>query len=229
MLKSDDILSNFIHAIESQVRLEPGLYDEGLLDRLKEHQSRVKISPEGLIKPGYNQYIKYLDMLVKNFNINCNILEVGGGVVPIFAKYIAQHQLKTGSGTITVYDSRLLSCDSKEFSNMTLIKEPVVGTTDLSIYDLIIGIMPCLGTDIMLKLIEKYKKDFFIALCGCDHTKYDIEDTYGHYGYRPSYNDYIIEAKRICEENDLGELVIDYLPGSTSINNPIIFNKRKHG
>ena len=228
MLNREDIINNFLKQAENQVKLKPGLFDEELIDRLKRIDSYPKISPEGLIKPGYNQYLLYLKMLVNNFSINCNIIEVGGGIIPIFAKYVAQEQLKTGFGTITVYDPKLLSSNNSEYSNMLLYKEPVTSKTDLSKYDLVIGIMPCLGTDITLKLIEEYSKDFFIVLCGCDHTKYDLNN-HGNYGYRPSYNDYIEEARRICDENNLGDLIIDYLPGSSSFNNPIIYNKRKHG
>lgn len=182
----------------------------------------------GAIAPCGNHYVAYLDLLKKCFDINCNILEVGGGSIPTFGKYIALEQLKTGVGTITVYDPMLVSRKKYGCRNLHLHKKEITSNSDIKAYDLIVGIMPCLGTDSMLELIEKFKKDFFIAFCGCDHDAYRLG--YYPYGfYRPSYNYYLKYAKKICEENDLGELVVDYLPERFEIPFPIVYNKRKQG
>lgn len=180
------------------------------------------------IAPCGNIYIGFLDLLKKCFDINCNILEVGGGSIPTFGKYLATEQLKSGVGTITIYDPALISRKKYGCRNLHLHKKEVTNKTNIDAYDLVVGIMPCLGTDVMLELIEKYKKDFFIAFCGCDHESYKLG--YHPYGfYRPSYKDNIMYAKRICEENNLGELVIDYLPERYEMEYPIIYNKRKQG
>lgn len=182
----------------------------------------------GAIAPCTNHYLAYLDMLKNNFDINCNIVEVGGGCIPTFAKYVAQEQLKTGLGTITVYDPQLINRKKYGCRNLHLHRKPVDDKTNLSSFDLIVGIMPCLGTDTTLELIKKYNKDFFLAFCGCDHDSYRLG--YYPYGYyRPSYNDYIPYVEQICKENNLGELVVDYLPDRFEINYPIVYNKRKHG
>ena len=182
----------------------------------------------GAIAPCTNHYIAYLDMLMKQFNINCNILEVGGGCIPTFARYVSAEQMKTGVGTITVYDSRLISRKKYGCKTMHLHKQDITSKTNISAYDLVVGIMPCLGTDDTLELIKKYKKDFFLALCGCDHDAFKFG--YYPYGYyRASYNDYIPYAEKICCENGLGELCVDYLPDRFEIPYPVIYNKRKQG
>lgn len=181
----------------------------------------------GALPPCGNAYIAYLDMIIKNFDITGNILEVGGGAIPSFAKKVAKKQIELGKGTITVYDPRLLSVTYEEYPNMILKKQECNNKIDISEYDLLLGIMPCLGTDNMLELIEKYKKDFFVALCGCDHDAYRLG--YYKYGfYRPSYYDYINYAKEICEENNR-ELVQDFLPDRFDISYPVIYSKRKQG
>lgn len=178
------------------------------------------------IDPRDNMYFYHLQKLKENFDIGCNILEIGGGAIPSFAKKIAREQIKMGTGTITVYDPRLIVSNYPEFNNMTLYRTEFDSTIDISKYDLITGIMPCMGTDEFLDAVRACKKDFYMALCGCDH----FADRFGYYQfgfYRPSYNDYLNIANDICEECDLGELVIDYLPDEFEISYPIIYNKRK--
>ena len=68
---------------------------------------------------------------------------------PTLSNLIARSQLNIGSGTITVYDPRLVISEPK-YSNMKLYKEEFKKDIDISSFDLVISIMPCSATEIVL-------------------------------------------------------------------------------
>ena len=49
-------------------------------------------------------YFNYLNSIKSIFKLDCNILEIGGGMLPILSNKIAIEQLNIGKGTITMYD-----------------------------------------------------------------------------------------------------------------------------
>ena len=178
----------------------------------------------GIVPDDINIYIYYLNSIKEHFNINSNILEVAGGSYPSFARRIAREQFKIGTGTITVYDPKLVTDHSYKYNNLKLHPEVFTSSIDVSNYDLLVGIMPCRATDEMLESIYKYSKDFYIAFCGCN--TYDFNSIFTGMAL-PSYYNQIDELRYICEEKKLGELVIEHMPDKYNIDYPIVYNKRK--
>lgn len=178
----------------------------------------------GALPDENNFYLYHMNAIKDSFNINSNILEIGGGTYPSFARRIASEQLKLGIGTITVYDPRLVTTRCTKYKNLKLYKKKFNSNIDITDYDLLVGIMPCEATEIMIDTIDKYKKDFYIAFCGCGKS------VMGRFFYRffvPDYDLQIQQLKYICEQNDLGELIVDYLPDKYNVEHPIVYNKRK--
>lgn len=134
-----------------------------------------------LIPNDKNIYDKFLNKLLENFDIDCNILEVGGGALPRLAYRISQKQLEIGCGTITVIDPKL-SIKQSNNSNLRLYKEKFKMETNVDDFNLIIGIFPCEATDVIVKKSLYSNKDFFIRLCDCIHSK-DIDFSYSQYCY----------------------------------------------
>ena len=120
----------------------------------------------GIFSNDKNPYIQYSNLIEKYFNLNSNILEIGGGFYPALASHIADKQLNLKNGTITVYDKNLILTSLK---NIKLVKRDYATEDDVSNFDLLIGIMPCQATSLIIEKANKGKKDFFIALCGCTH------------------------------------------------------------
>ena len=178
----------------------------------------------GALPDDVNFYLYHLNTIKENFNIYNNILEVGGGIYPSFARRLANEQIKLGIGTISVYDPRLVTTRCTKYPNLKLYKGEFNRFINISKYDLLVGIMPCDATDIIIDSIDKYKKDFYIAFCGCG--KNTITPFYFHY-FVPEYDRQIEKLKIICSENNLGDLMVEYLPDRYNIEHPYVYNKRK--
>ena len=175
-----------------------------------------------IVDKKHNRYNEYLNMIHKNFNINCNILEVGGGFIPAFANLVAPKQLKSGNGTITVYDPELITTESKH-KNLTLVREKLGANTDIRKYDLIVGIMPCEATELILEKACENNKDFFIALCGCVHLDFYDSMLYGINQYKR----YLLnKTKKLLEEYNNGTLCETSLAPRFKMEYPIIYNKK---
>ena len=173
----------------------------------------------GVYKEKDNLYIKYLEMIKSIFSLDCNMLEIGGGFIPSFSNIIAKEQLKTGHGTITVYDPVLLPKKLK-YSNLKLVKDKFTMDTNISSYDLLVGIFPCDVTETIIKKACIEKKDFYIQMCGCTHFTLDQIMEYGL--SVPIYQKYIIDlANSMLNEN----ICIDKLDNKCGIDYPILYKK----
>ena len=170
-----------------------------------------------LVEIDKNIYNGFLDLLAKHFNINQNIVEIGGGNIPSLGKKLA---LQQNQGSITVYDDRLITTDSK-IPNLTLIKRRLSPEEKLPKTDLIIGFMPCEGTHTAIQLAKNNNLDFMIAFCeGSCHKE------------MPSFTEIdweqemMYEARKAVREGNLGTLEVTYME---KYNNPypVIYNKRK--
>ena len=165
---------------------------------------------------GYNAFIEIID---KEFGIDKNIIEVGGGVVPTLAHKIS---LKQKAGNITIYDPRL-STYHKNTSNFILKKEKFINETDVSSADLIIGFMPCEATQTIIENATMNRKDFIIAMCeGGAHG-----DIYDYFESTEEWlNCMLYLAEREIKSNDMGELkVLSFKKYLSSY--PIIYNKKQ--
>ena len=169
-------------------------------------------------------YRKHLNLIRDLFPIDGNVVEVGSGNFPIFAEELANEQLKLGKGTVTLYEPVLFDMTPKH-PNMTLHKEEFTEQTDLTGADLVIGIHPCKATWAIMENAIKHKKDFYIAMCGCDHSPgaeyLDYEEQSPYYFQQ----DTIEEAKSLLKKYPNGELQVTTLKGYPWPY-PILYNKK---
>lgn len=178
----------------------------------------------GLESPDGNFYKEHVKRLQERFDIGCNILDIGSGMIPAFANLLAHEQLRIGKGTITLYEPLLIDTKPKH-RNMTLHKQEFTSDTHIKEFDLVTAIMPCEATELVISQACKNRKDFYVAMCGCVHFDYGYWDMYVTPGM---YQDHVIsKAERLIKEHDMGELVVEQLDNSYDIDYPILYNRKK--
>lgn len=175
-----------------------------------------------LIPPEKNLYLGFINLLERSFDINQNIIEVGGGYIPKLSEYLA---LKQKQGTITVYDPKLLTTETN-IPNLILKKEKFTENTSLEGIGLQIACMPCEATELTIKKACENNIDFMIALCsGSEHEK----DNYYSYDYDSELE---WESRMICTAHEyvqkygLGQLNEASLKDYGSLY-PVLYNKRR--
>ena len=171
----------------------------------------------GLIDDDKNAYKAFVDLLKDNFDIDRNIIEVGGGVIPSVAKRISSMQ---DTGSVIVYDPEL-SKSQKQKDNLILKKQRFELNTDVSGADMIIGFMPCDATELLIRKATDNKLDFLVALC--EGGRYEFDDFFDTEAWTDSI---LCFAKNRIKENGLGELVKTDLKAYGDPY-PVIYNKRK--
>ena len=206
-------------------------YHKGALEYIRENFWKCRNSFEipdilmqvyselGLYDDKTDIYLKHLNKIKSIFNIDCNVLEVAGGMLPAFSNIVAREQLNIGKGTITMYDPMLATTKSK-YTNLKLHKKEFTNITDISNYDLIIGILPCDVTEDIIRKSCIERKNFYIQMCGCTHfTPKQIME----YGLsREIYQKYIIDLA----SNLLGEEInITKIDNKFGIDYPILYKK----
>ncbi len=170
----------------------------------------------GLLDDENNIYLGFIKLIEENFNINTNIIEVGGGVIPSLAKHLC---LKQKKGTVTVYDPRLTNSMSSS-SKLILKKEKFTEKTNISESSLLIGFMPCEATEILIKKATKNKKNFIVALCEGGHNEYNE-----YYDEDIWTNNMKYLVSRGIKSNGLGKYMETDL-SRYSDPYPVIYNKR---
>lgn len=172
----------------------------------------------GFIPDDYNIYKQYIDFIDEVHGIEGkNIVEIGGGRFPRLAERISSRQNK---GKITVYDPRLYSEESTD--KLILKKKRASRTTDVGDCNLIVGLMPCKGAEVLLDLAIDNKKDFVLWLCeGGPHG-----DEFDFFEDDEEWRNHMIERARTgVEKNRMGRLQVKKLSRFSS-NYPIIYNDR---
>lgn len=172
----------------------------------------------GIMPDEKNMYKRFIEILKENFDIDRDIIEVAGGIVPSLGKQLASKQ-KTG--TLTVYDPRLITNLQKP-DNLILKKEMFGKKTPLGDAKMLIAFMPSDVAPMLIDVACKNDLDFMIALCeGGARTGYEwIEEDdewIGHMTY---------SASRGIEKSKMGTLQTASLEKFGSPY-PIIYNKRK--
>ena len=165
-------------------------------------------------------YNAHLARIQNMYGLDRNIVEVGGGRIPSLAKLIA---LKQKTGTITVYDPRLIKTDNK-IPNMTLKREYFTLDSPVDNNQLVMAFMPCDATEKALTAAAKNNADFLIGLCegGPHGDEFDyFEDEEEWLG------NILYTAKRLVEQHNLGDLVVTDLKEFDDPY-PVIYNKRKN-
>lgn len=168
-----------------------------------------------LIPQETNRYFGLLNKLSNNYDVNCDILEIGGGFFPAFAKELSNIQQR---GSVTVYDPRLVVLN---FENLRLVKNSFSHETDIDGYDLLVAICPCSATETIIEKANNEHKEFFIALCGCDHTPYAGE----YYGYSYTrWENYILDKlENTLEDNAYVD--VDYIDRKYEYPYPVLMKK----
>lgn len=161
----------------------------------------------------YYQFVQYINEF---YGLDKNIIEVGGGHFPTLAHHISEKQQKLKNGSITVYDTRLIT---ENLDNIKLYKQKFTLNTDISNYDLIIGMMPCDATELIIRSAGIYNKEFVIAMCGCVHLNYPDYSYYDFFKY--------IEAVAYDAVGREQDITIDYFSEECNNQYPIIRSKRK--
>lgn len=110
-----------------------------------------------------NIYNQFLQVLATRYDINQDILDVGCGYMPAFAKMVASHQ---ESGSVTGVDKNLITTN---FEDIKAIKAKFSLNFDVARYNLIYGLQPCEATPDMIRIANKNDKDLCILVCGCTH------------------------------------------------------------
>lgn len=124
----------------------------------------------GLLPDAGNMYHGFANLLENNFDLNGHIIEVGGGVIPSLAKKIA---LRQQSGTITVYDPRVIP-QMTNSPNLILKRQAFTKNTLIPNANIIIGFMPCDATIPIIEAAALNNIDFMIGLCeGGARTGYE--------------------------------------------------------
>lgn len=146
----------------------------------------------GMLNDNENEYLQIFNFLINNFNLDCNILEIGCGNFPILATYIDRHQKNIGKGTITVIDPEL---SIKKHGNIKLIKDSFMFGDDISKYDLIISQSPCLKIDEVTAAAIEKKKNFFVTLCNCILERYPnlVDYYYDDESFDPIFEQLLFE------------------------------------
>ena len=166
-------------------------------------------------------YEAHLQKIMENFDIGCNIVEIASGMYPALANLVATEQLKIGKGTITLYDPLLIPMDP-EFPNMTIKRKTFSTRTNIKDYDLLISTMPCKITDAIIETAAVNHKNFYIALCSCDHFRKPLApEELGLYQEHE-----IDRAAYLTYKHGNGEIIVDKLSDDYEINTPIVYNKR---
>lgn len=167
-----------------------------------------------------NVYSGFINIIEKEFGLERNIVEVGGGVVPSLAKKIA---LKQQKGTITVYDPRLIETLHQDIPNLVLKKQMFTKETKEEKADLYIAFMPCEATQQIIGTVGENKQDFIIAACeGGPHGEmfdyFESDDEWLHC--------MLWYARRTIEKAELGELVVSEELEKYNDPYPVFYNRR---
>lgn len=172
----------------------------------------------GLLEEKQNMYEGFIKLLQQNFDINRDIIEVGGGVIPSLSKRLA---LRQKTGTVTVYDPRVIE-DISKTDNLILRREMFGRNTPLGNSTMIIAFMPCDATNMIIDVACKHNLDFMIGLCeGGMRPGYEWLEDDDEWISHVKYNAY-----RGMENTDMGDLKEASM---AEYHNPypVIYNKRR--
>ena len=172
-----------------------------------------------LLPPHQNIYQGFIDLIDSSFDLqDKNIVEIGGGVFPRLGERISK---VPGVKSITVYDPKLNPYFSSN-DKLKLVRKKICMYDDDVGGDLIIGLMPCKGAEVIVDQALRYKRDFMVALCeGGPHGDY--------YDYYESDDEWLSSIMRHTElgveRNDMGVLKTKSLK-QYGDRYPVIYNER---
>lgn len=239
MVKMDEVDKlAYLRMLSHYLKMYQDEYPEEVVEHIKGHfLERMPISDTvdilkqiyalfGMLKPEENCYLGFSKMIGEKYGWDYHVLEIGSGFYPIFSKYMDDSQKENkSSGTITTYDPLLIV---NKLGSIKLHKEEFKKETDISSYDLLVGIMPCDATSTIIRRAIKEHKEFFVAMCGCIHYK-GIDVPRGTFGPIPiSYDTYVDKIYSLAQEQQKdGFEVTKEDAWQYSFRYPVISSKRK--
>lgn len=129
-----------------------------------------------------------------------NVLEIGSGQVPYTSILLAHDNI----ADINSMDKFLLSDKALKNLQVNPIDKYFKEDTNVEDYDFVIGNRPCSAIAHIVSSCKKYKKPYFIKLCGCEAPN----------GKTASWDEYLQKI----DKN------IDFLPDPNSADNHYAFN-----
>ena len=210
-----DIFSNYEKSYILDYFKNSDLCFSGVPDIIRELSDEL-----GLLPAKDNIFLGFLDLVQQEFDLkDKHILEIGGGVLPRFAKRILE---VSEVGKITVYDPRL-SIYEKETDKLRLMRCFYKKSDVIEDVDLLVGLMPCGGIETLIDSALSQRKDFMIALCdggvhGDEEDYFENVDEWIH--------SLIHDTSIDVEKQNMGKLKIKSLE-SYGDPYPVIYNKRE--
>ena len=133
-----------------------------------EHEKMTPVYAHlGMIPDEDNYYLQIKNLIMGDYDIASNILEVGCGVFPLFSLMIDKEQKGIGKGNITAYDPEIRT--TKGFGNIDLHKEYFGNDTNISGIDLAVAIKACEASLPFALNANKNHVPFVLGFCGCVH------------------------------------------------------------
>lgn len=156
-------------------------------------------------EPREQTFLKYL--MNKYGSINgVNVLDVGAGRICVLSKSIAEQ-----GGIVSAMDTNIRLSDSTlKKMNINAIKKMFrcdeytkngVGT-NISNFDLIVGLEPCGATEHIVRQALKYDKPFDISLCAAPHKSLSGEEFITYHNWYKHLQNISKEVKLL--KNDCG-------------------------
>jgi len=124
----------------------------------------------GFLSDRQNIYQGFIDLISSSFDLEGKeIIEIGGGRFPRLGKRLSEIP---GVKSVTVYDPKLNPYVS-DTDKLKLVRKKIRYTDNDVGGDLIIGLMPCKGAEVVIEQALNYNHDFMVALCeGGPHGDY---------------------------------------------------------
>lgn len=169
-----------------------------------------------VIREEYDVYSQMINFYEEFFSeaLNKNIIEVGVGNLPNLA-YELQKKINYNGGTghVIGYDPEL----AVMLSGIELKQELFTLQTDISGADILLGLYPCEGTEVMLDKALAEKKELCLRLCDCIPQAYENQ---------LSYEEWLNYLYKKIVDNISSSFVYDYIHDSKE-HKKIITLKRK--
>jgi len=110
-----------------------------------------------------------LNKLKEYFSLEQDILEIGCGHFPAFARLIDEEQQSLKKGAITAYDPVLVT---ENLGSIDLNKK-LLTDEDVSGFDLLVSTFSCDATNKVLAVAKENKLPYFLHMCNCNHGFYN--------------------------------------------------------
>ena len=170
----------------------------------------------------YKAFVKIIKFRHPDLS-NATILDVCGGMVPQLGRELAKE-----AKHVMVVDRNMVFKNNPD--NLEPIKRRIESYRDLPKADIVVGLLPCEGTQHVIDYAVANKRDFVLALCGCWHhleldhrTAVKMKNTQRNMTTVEKYELYAMA--KMEETPELGSLVVYDSP--YQFPQDVIGNKRK--